>query len=77
VPDRAYLKIALRVLLSAAQRGIVPPGLLALAAETIDARTQDSELTELIRQINQLPGSQQADGSHGAASPAEHPVHGC
>jgi hypothetical protein len=56
----AYLKIALRVLVSAAQRGTVPPGLLALAAETIGARTQDSELTELIRQINLLPGGQQA-----------------
>jgi hypothetical protein len=73
----AYLKIALRVLLPAANRGAVSPELLALAAETIDARTQDTDLTDLIRQINLVTGGQQAGGSHGAAGPADHHVHGC
>jgi hypothetical protein len=55
----AYLKIGLRVLLSAANRGAVSPERLAPLAETMDAMSQDTELTDLIRQINLLPGSQQ------------------
>jgi hypothetical protein len=55
-----YLKIALRVLLQAAQRGAVSPETLRPLAETMGAQAHDSELTDLIRQLSSRPDAQQS-----------------
>jgi hypothetical protein len=57
----AYLKIALRVLLQAAKQGDVPPRLLAPLAYAIRATSQDTVLTDLATQMNDLPSSHRTD----------------
>jgi hypothetical protein len=54
----AYLKIGLRVLLSAASRGDISPGLLAPLAGAMDTKTHDTVLAGLIGQMNVLLSSQ-------------------
>ena len=55
----AYLKIGLRVLLSAAVQGAISPELLAPLSVAMDANTQDTVLADLIGQMNTLLSGQQ------------------
>ena len=55
----AYLKIGLRVLLSAAVQGAISSELLAPLSVAMDANTQDTVLADLIGQMNTLLSGQQ------------------